>query len=138
MFIIIRNDGDDCCVEPQTSMRANVLARTQFEGFHYWADAPDEVAFLRQLHRHMFHVEVVIPVEHDDRDIEIILLKRTLDEYCSSLTEKIKTEGWSCERIASTLALMLANKYNFDSCVVQVLEDNENGGTVIYDRKESI
>ena len=29
---------------------------TQLEGFHKWEQAPDEVAYLRERHRHMFGV----------------------------------------------------------------------------------
>lgn len=112
-----------------------VVVKTQFEGFHYWKDAPEEVKFLRDLHRHMFYVRVEVPVNHEDRDIEIILLKRFVNETCSILTEPIKKYGWSCERIAQEIAGAILYKYNITQCAVYVLEDNENGGST-YARKE--
>ena len=112
-----------------------VLVRTQFEGFHFWKDAPNEVAFLRDLHRHMFHVEVLMTVEHSDRAVEIIMLKRYVDKICSSLTEIIKQNGLSCEDIAHHIAKKVIEKYIPDICIVQVLEDNENGGTVYYGKE---
>lgn len=130
MFIITPNND-----EVRYNISTQVLVRTQFEGFHFWSDAPDEVAFLRELHRHIFHVEVLITVEHNDRAVEIILLKRFVDKICSSLTERIKQEGLSCENIAHHIAKTVISKYNPDICVVQVLEDNENGGTVYYGRE---
>lgn len=112
-----------------------VLVRTQFEGSHFWGDAPDEVAFLRDLHRHMFHVEVLMTVEHSNRAIEIIMLKRHIDRICSSLTEIIKQNGLSCEDIAHHIAKTLISRYIPDTCIVQVLEDGENGGTVYYGKQ---
>lgn len=109
-----------------------VVVRTQFEGFHYWKDAPDEVAFLRDLHRHIFHVEVVMSVRHGDRDVEVILLKRFIDRACSLLTEKIKREGLSCERIAKEIMKLIEIQYDPSGCTVAVLEDNENGGVIRY------
>lgn len=111
-----------------------VVVRTQFEGFHYWKDASDEVAFLRDLHRHIFHVEVTMSVEHGDRDVEIILLKRYVDKICSSLTEKIKKEGLSCEHIAQEITRLIIAQYDPSQCYIQVLEDGENGGIVRYVR----
>ena len=42
-----------------------VVVKTEFEGFHSWEDAPDEVSFLRNLHRHIFHVTAKWKVNHD-------------------------------------------------------------------------
>lgn len=111
-----------------------VVIKTQFEGFHYWKDAPEEVKFLRDLHRHIFHVRVEVPVKHENRDVEIILLKRFIDTLCSILTEPIKKKGLSCEQIATTIAKVTAVKYNINRCAVEVLEDGENGGISVYER----
>ena len=35
-------------------VRRWIRVRTTFEGFHCWPSAPNEVAFLRNVHRHLF------------------------------------------------------------------------------------
>ena len=98
-----------------------IFITTQFEGFHQWAGAPDEVGFLRNSHRHIFHVRVQFEVEHNDRDLEFILMKRKLDKFIADNIDK-KDTG-SCEMMAEKIFK------NFHPCIVQVEvnEDGENG-----------
>lgn len=111
-------------------MTTTIIVKLQLEGFHYWEDAPEPVEFLRDLHRHIFWFECHKQVSHDDRDIEIILFKRSVMEYLQekySERDGINTllfQGMSCEMIAKDLLL----RFNLSSCTV--LEDNENGATV--------
>ena len=54
------------------------------EGIHCYPEAatnPDleDVAFLSNPHRHMFHFKVWIDVKHDSREIEFIQFKRWLE-----------------------------------------------------------
>ena len=104
---------------------------TQFEGYHCWPKAPEKVAFLRNKHRHMFHVTVKIEQEHNDRDVEYIMTKWDLN----NLITKMKTHlvdyvngNASCEMMA---------EYIYDNIVspgahvqVEVTEDGENGAIV--------
>lgn len=122
----------------------HVVVRTQFEALHHWADAPDEVAFLRSPHRHIFHVEMRVPVGHDDRQVEFILLKRCLDNCIQTLASEMDTSRWSCERWGRELVSVgwevhsdgqvnIATEQS-DNCVfvdcVFVSEDGENGAMV--------
>lgn len=108
-------------------MKKRIFIRTSFEGFHCWPDAPDEVGFLRDLHRHIFHVECELEVNHNDRDVEFILFKREVD-FCIRKTMKAaNTDTWSCEKWASHLLTTL----NLTKCSVS--EDGENGATVYRD-----
>lgn len=51
-------------------------------GIHCWPDAPDRRAYLRSAHRHVFHIETVADVAHDDRDVEFHdLAERTETEF---------------------------------------------------------
>lgn len=111
-----------------------VIAKTQFEGFHYWSGAPQLVRFLRDRHRHIFHVEVRMSVAELDRDVEIIMFKRYVNELLNDMKSRIDSEGWSCEMIANELASLLLDEYDSNEIEVVVLEDNENGGG-IYVRK---
>lgn len=101
-----------------------VFCRTQFEGFHCWPQAPDEVAFLRTLHRHMFHVELHVEVHHDDRDVEFILLKRRVDAIISGTQKAQDTSTWSCEQWCRLLMDATG------AVKVAVSEDGENGSVL--------
>lgn len=107
-------------------MKRVVVVRFTFEGQHHWPEAPDEVGFLRTLHRHRFFVEAEKEVSHGDREVEFILLQRAMCAHC----EKIKqsTTGvnrWSCEHWAEALLV----EFGLTSC--SVFEDNENGARVM-------
>lgn len=103
-----------------------VYVTTTFEGFHRWPDAPNPVGFLRELHRHTFHVRLEVKVNHDDRDVEFILLKREVDGWIAEKT-LAETDTWSCERWARELM------DRFDAIRVEVSEDGENGAIVTRD-----
>lgn len=102
-----------------------VYITTQFEGFHAWKDAPDEVAFLRDRHRHMFKVEVQWEVTHDDRQREFFIMQRETNAVLAAYVEEHKADVGSCEMIARWL------KEKLGACAVQVSEDGENGAIVI-------
>tara|TARA_B100000953_G_scaffold300250_1_gene304404 strand:+ start:2042 stop:2401 length:360 start_codon:yes stop_codon:yes gene_type:complete len=109
-----------------------VIASLQVEGLHFWKDCDiEEVRFLKNLHRHIFHITVKKKVSHNDRDIEIIKLQRSIKSFlmdkfvfkdCSHGT--CHFGNMSCEDIAE----MLVDKFKLDYC--KVLEDNENGAEI--------
>lgn len=105
-----------------------VYCRTRFEGFHKWPDAPDEVAFLRDRHRHEFHVELTVSVDHDNRDVEFILLKRELDEFIQA-TLLDGRDTLSCEQMGVEIADHFSDVYG-PGVTVDVSEDGENGAVV--------
>jgi len=104
-----------------------IVARFQVEGIHCWPDCPiEEVAYLKDPHRHMFHIECVKPVFHDDRDIEFIQFSHTIldylnDKYYSETHKCLQLGSLSCEQIAQELFDA------FDLIGCQVLEDGESG-----------
>lgn len=114
-------------------METRIIVNLQVEGFHNWpnCDLP-EVEFLKNQHRHIFHIKVKKNVFHEDRDIEIILLKRRLMKYLqktfgysNKVGEPLFFEDMSCESIANHLV----KKFQLNYC--EVLEDGENGAEVI-------
>ena len=111
-------------------MNSSIVVRTLFEGIHKYADAPNEVGFLREPHRHIFHVEAEIEVKHDDRELEFIMVKRELNKYLYSKPFGIRH---SCEQMAKDIIAFLTEKYGKRKMSVLVLEDNENGGKVYVD-----
>lgn len=106
----------------------------RFEGFHAYKDAPDEVAFLKNLHRHVFHVKMTIQVKHDDRELEFFMVKQHYEREIKPFIQLAKDLG-SCEMIAQRILDGLANTYGDDRFYsVEVSEDGENGATVLYER----
>jgi hypothetical protein len=101
-------------------MKTCVWITTTFEGFHQWPNAPDCVAFLRDVHRHIFHVKLGKEVVGDDREIEFIQLKWDVDKYLEKHYSGQEFSD-SCEQIASELLI------EFDASFVEVDEDGENG-----------
>ena len=113
------------------STKFYIIIRTQFEGCHYWKDAPLEVDFLRAPHRHIFHVEVKLPVSHNDRELEFFLVKRFLDDAIDKLYPSFELKNKSCEMIAEEILKAIQDKFGFKKDVsVSVSEDNENGSVV--------
>lgn len=107
-------------------MTIEVVVKLQIEGTHRWPGCPfEDVAFLRDTHRHIFTIYATKKVTHDDRDIEIILLKRKMEAWIQSQFGKPASFGtMSCEQIGETLL----EYFSLSSC--EVLEDNENGAKV--------
>lgn len=106
----------------------NVVSKVQVEGFHNWPGAFDEVAFLRDRHRHLFVIRAIAPVYHDDRDREFIYFGRQIKNYLT------KTYGEPCEfgsRSCEMIAKELVKEFELSSC--GVLEDDENGAIVTKD-----
>lgn len=100
-----------------------VWVTTSFPGFHRWKDAPEECKYLRDWHRHIFHVKLYKKVSHDNRDIEFIKLKNKVTLYLNETYAHAKFDN-SCEQIAKNLL------DNFDAECVEVSEDGENGALV--------
>lgn len=110
-------------MEAEWVPQVTVFVRTRFEGYHRWVDAPEEVAFLRDYHRHIFHVELHKTVTQLNREIEFIQLKWEVEKY---IAENYKGQRFekSCEMIG--VELLKA----FSASQVEVSEDGENGAVV--------
>jgi len=102
----------------------SITVKTQFEGFHRYIDAPEEVKFLSYPHRHIFYVEAEFEVDHNDRDLEFFIMKRKIDKIIKNYIT-IGNAG-SCEMIAERIADKLQE---FPLLKISVSEDNENYAT---------
>jgi len=112
-------------------MNNYIWITTQKEMFHKYPGAPDEVAFLRNLHRHIFKFKVYISVTHNDRDIEFIMFKRKVDEYINRMADDQKSR--SCEMISDALNNAIVKDYPGRKVKIEVSEDGENGSYKKYD-----
>jgi hypothetical protein len=107
----------------------------RFEAIHSWPDCPHEdVSFLKQLHRHIFHVIVKLEVKHNDRDLEFIRIKRILTSYLFMFDGQ-NIGSHSCEMLCDLIANHLDGftSMNGKVKVVSVSEDGENGAEAYYE-----
>lgn len=94
----------------------------------------DDVSFLANDHRHIFHFKVYIEVFHNDRDLEFIQEKRYMERLYSKDT--LEANYKSCEMLADDLYGMLLKRYHNQNrrIRIEVTEDNENGCEITYPR----
>jgi hypothetical protein len=100
-------------------------------GIHCYPQAPEDVAYLRSPHRHLFKFKVTVEVFHDDREIEFHqLLNWCRSQYAANLSVDYK----SCEMMARELLHRL-RQYSTTSrfIEVEVSEDGECGAIVSFD-----
>lgn len=117
-----------------TSSKTTIIGiRTSFVGMHFWKDAPETEAFLRNPHRHVFNVTVELTLRNADnldRELEYFAIRKQLDARISLRWGRWANGAFpdSCEMIASVLADELLAQY-IKSCyrvAVTVQEDGEN------------
>ena len=106
-----------------------IFVRLRVPGFHYWADAPVNRDYLRERHRHLFHLVVSMPVVHADREVEFHDL---LDEVRELFPVNTEHRGKSCEMMAQEIGQALAERHQ-RAVTVEVSEDGEVGGKVVID-----
>jgi len=102
-------------------VQQHIWVTASFAAHHRWTNAPEDVSFLRDYHRHVFHVRMTMLVSHGDRALEFFQVKRRLESYLSACYTARYFEK-SCEMIAKEILT------NFNATQVSVSEDNENGG----------
>lgn len=107
-----------------------ITVRGEYEGFHAYEDAPDEVAFLRNSHRHVFEWQATIEVHHDDRELEFFMVKWQIEREILPFI-KVQSNLGSCEMQAESILEGLVNSYGPNRYYyVSVSEDGENDGDV--------
>lgn len=116
-------------------METFVTVKTSFEGIHCFPEAPEEVKFLRQEHRHMFGVTAKVEVYSDDREIEFVMMKHRINDFLDR--QKDECGVWqmgrtSCEQVAKKICDVLAKCYNLSGRYFEITvdEDGENGATI--------
>lgn len=110
-------------------IQTHILVKNQFIDFHRWESAPEEVDFLRNLHRHVFKVETTIEVRQNDRDIEFFILQKQIDNLIKTFVIPMP-ETKSCEMMAEVIVRQLAAVYPKRLIQALVSEDGENAAIV--------
>lgn len=106
----------------------------QQEFIHRYPDAPDEVAYLRDYHRHIAHIKVQIEVYHNERELEFIMVKHNLAAVVSNYIRV--TSDNSCETIAENIIEYVKKTYGENRDIeVDVAEDGENGCRLVYTKE---
>lgn len=118
------------------NVNKTIFVQTSFEGVHCYPSAPEGVKFLTSPHRHMFGVRLEVEVYHDDREIEFVLLKRSVNHWIESEKDEFGTwqmGAMSCEQVAQWLVDNVRQELprgNERYIKVAVDEDGENGAVV--------
>jgi hypothetical protein len=98
-------------------------------GFHHWEQAPEEVAYLRSSHRHLFGFRVEVEVSHSEREVEYHQLQKEAIGLSYPILAEAESSGSSCETMASQLYTRL-EKAGYSVYSVAVDEDGECGSTI--------
>lgn len=93
----------------------------------------DDVSFLANPHRHIFHFHVRISIEHNDREIEFIQAKRFMERLYGNETLQIDCK--SCEMLAEDLYKQLNIKWPDREMIIKVFEDDENGAVLEFKKE---
>lgn len=112
------------------SLKKQIEISFDFPAYHSWPDAPEEVAFLRNQHRHLFKCKLRFNVLHSDREKEFFILKNKILRYVNSLLLNQDMGAKSCEMIAEDLLT------GFGGVWAYVSEDGENAGIVWKEEKK--
>lgn len=127
-------------------METNSFITFRVEGIHSWPEAPTELRYLRDPHRHSFNFKISFPQEKD-RGIEFHQFKQYVEEVLRKSYGRtgphavfIDFQDKSCEAIAQSLvrALLMSTRFYLPYVVVQVSEDGEFGSSVMASKLEFI
>jgi len=85
-------------------MKSTVIIQFEIEGFHHYPNAPQEVDFLSDKHRHTFIVKAGYSVEDLNREKEIFIERDYIKEYLiESYGSPCEFGAMSCEMIAAEI-----------------------------------
>lgn len=109
-------------------MRVAVWTTAALPGFHRWPEAPDRRAYLRDRHRHLFHVTAKVLVDGgNNRPVEFHDLQDRIRAWWGPTPRE--WGALSCELIAAQLFALL-REHDYSVVSVAVSEDNESGAMI--------
>lgn len=127
-------------------MKQSIISKFTIPGFHYWPDAPDEYAYLRNQHRHLFYFKIEVEVNDSNREIEFIdfgtKVKTSIyrnQEYKihKHMNSHLDFRNKSCEQLCKDTYNVMHNdddlfKQAYHLIKISVFEDNENGASIYF------
>ena len=85
-------------------MKAEVIIQFEIEGYHHYPNAPKQVDFLANNHRHTFSIKAGYLVNDLNREKEIFIERDYIKEYLiESFGSPCDFENMSCEMIAKEI-----------------------------------
>ena len=109
-------------------MQRLIWVKFQRKGFHCYPNAPEDVSYLRDRHRHLFLFKIMISVEHNEREIEFHQFQTWLESMYESGV--LIADNKSCETLAEELIIIVDYRYPNRRIIVEVSEDGECGSIV--------
>lgn len=119
------------CTVLYHNMNRYIGVKAHFTGLHCWPSAPTggKIGFLQNSHRHVFNLELVFSVTHEDRQLEFFETELYVNSLVKALygKEDIKDLGSrSCEAVALEIHDQMGEKYQDAIQTIKVQEDDEN------------
>jgi len=109
-------------------MITKVITQIKIEGFHYYPNAPKEVSFLSDKHRHTFTIKCAYKVKDLNREKEIFICRDEVNEYLNeTFGNPCQFGSMSCEMIALEV-LEFGQDDGMVSCEVW---EEETGGAIV-------
>lgn len=118
-------------------MRTTVIVPIEVIGFHRYPKAPQKVSFLKNRHRHIFHIKIHYSVSHANREKEIFMMAdQVIDYLYEAYGNPCEFGNMSCEHIAKEV---LEFSKDDGAYKVEVLEDGQGGASVeLFDTMEGV
>lgn len=111
-----------------------VSSVSYFDFIHRYKDAPKEVNYLANLHRHLLNIETTVEVFNTDREIEFYMMKDKID---AALKKHKFDENASCEDVCVFVMHVITESYGVHRYrKVKVQEDNNGFATLIKEANE--
>lgn len=107
-------------------MQAEIQIQFNVEGFHRYPDAPTQVFFLKERHRHTFRIAMGVRVTDLNREREIFLERERIKKLIrDEFYDPAEFKDMSCEHIAA----WLLEKTDYDWASVW---EEQTGGARVY------
>ena len=106
----------------------SITVRWSKEGWHNWPEAEGVRDYLASRHRHIFHYELTVSVEHNDREVEF----HDLLTFARAASLDGELGRTSCESLAELVLTAVQKEYRGREYSCTVWEDNEVGATITW------
>lgn len=113
----------------QRAQSTRIWVTFQKAGIHRYPNAPEDVGYLADSHRHLFKFKVTAEVKHNNRDLEFHQFLGWLEGL---YTDKVLSlDHKSCEMMCEELMEQMTDKFGTQRLFeVEVSEDGECGAVL--------
>jgi len=113
-------------------IKVSIWVTGSIVGWHKWKEAPPEVGYLRNLHRHKFNWRAEVFVSpNKDRQLEFHLVQQAIAHHANAMDN---FNFGSCESIANAISDIIWKHVGHFNHNVTVDEDNECGATYYFEQ----